>query len=359
MRFTESSSFIKWLKRENLYSYAEKYHPKFRNVLTDCLGVNKKYPFLISGDIGTPGFRVPALMAACYIMEARKMGIDYKLAIHDPIPAGEDADPYFIEAVSSLPEGSTVALSLSWKIGSMKRLGKSFRKLALKKRDRFVSTTTLSQLKTKQFLSLVKAVDVDYKLMQKRATEIKSEMQFGKEIHVTAGNGTDLWYNIKGMHPMTNDGDYRLRGGNLPAGEVYIPPRGKKVEGKIVIDLTSKNKNGTIILKEPIKLTIEKGSIIEINGGVGAKLLEESFIEAENRAKYPWGIRRVGELGIGINPNADITSATIITEKRLGTAHFGIGSNSWFGGTIYAITHFDQVFDSPNIIIDRKKLKIK
>ena len=76
------------------------------------------------------------------------------------------------------------------------------------------------------------------------------------------------------------------------------------------------------------------------------------------KAKYPWGIKRVGELGIGINTGAAIVGPTIINEKALGTAHIGVGSNHWFGGSIYAITHIDQVFREPKIYVDNERIKV-
>ena len=48
----------------------------------------------------------------------------------------------------------------------------------------------------------------------------------------------------------------------------------------------------------------------------------------------------------------------IVDDKTLGTAHIGIGSNYWFGGSIYAIIHLDQVFKNPAIYLDGKLLKI-
>ena len=126
-----------------------------------------------------------------------------------------------------------------------------------------------------------------------------------------------------------------------------------------MIDGSSANRYGTQLIKDPITLTIEEGEIVKIEGGEEAKKLQETLDWAYKKAKHPWGVKRIAELGIGINPNAKIIGATIIDEKKLGTAHIGIGSNHWFGGTIYAILHLDQVFRNPKIYIDNKLLKIQ
>ena len=63
-------------------------------------------------------------------------------------------------------------------------------------------------------------------------------------------------------------------------------------------------------------------------------------------------------MGIGLNNKAKIIGATIVDDKVLGTAHVGIGSNYWFGGTIYAIIHLDQVFKAPKIYFDNRLVEI-
>jgi len=144
----------------------------------------------------------------------------------------------------------------------------------------------------------------------------------------------------------------------LPAGEVYAPPNGKRIDGKIVIDGSSRVRNGTLLIKEPIKLTVKDGNITEITGGNEAKELENTLNWVASVSKHPGSIRRICELGIGLNPKAKIIGATIVDDKVLGTAHVGIGSNYWFGGNIYAIIHLDQVFKNPKIYFDNKLMEI-
>ena len=114
----------------------------------------------------------------------------------------------------------------------------------------------------------------------------------------------------------------------------------------------------TILIKKPVELTIEEGNITEIKGNDEAKQLEAALKWAASVAKNPGNVRRICELGIGLNPNASIIGAMIVDDKTLGTAHIGIGSNYWFGGNIYAIIHLDQVFKNPKIYLDGELLKI-
>ena len=88
-------------------------------------------------------------------------------------------------------------------------------------------------------------------------------------------------------------------------------------------------------------------------------MLKKSIKIAEEKSKYPISIRRIAELGIGINPKAEIIGPTIVNEKKLGTCHIAQGSNAWFGGSHYSIIHWDHVIKNPRIYIDDELVKIK
>ncbi|NJL43894.1 MAG: hypothetical protein HC945_01030, partial [Nitrosarchaeum sp.] len=79
---------------------------------------------------------------------------------------------------------------------------------------------------------------------------------------------------------------------------------------------------------------------------------------AAAHAKPSRHVRRIGELGIGLNPHAKVVGCTILDEKALGTAHLAIGSNAWFGGAIKTIIHLDQVIKNPAIMLDGRTLAL-
>ena len=149
------------------------------------------------------------------------------------------------------------------------------------------------------------------------------------------------------------------KGGNLPAGEIYIPINKRAAYGKLVVDGSSRQKDSTVLCdKSPITMYVDGGEVKRIAGGKEARSLEKTYDWAVKRAKFPWGIKLLSELGIGLNEKAKIIGSTIIDEKAKNTAHIATGSNGWFGGNIYAIVHLDQVFKNPTIKIDGKKLNI-
>jgi leucyl aminopeptidase (aminopeptidase T) len=355
----DSSEFVQWLKGEGLFPQVEKHYPVFMQIFQQCLGVRKEY-VLIIGDMGYHNHQVAALMAGCYLLAAKRLGLKYELVIQQPKKVHSSADDLLIQALREFNESNVLVLAISGKLGSMKVLGKSFRRYAREQGHRFASTVSLQDLETSKFSALIKALTVDYNKINANGLAIKQRLDNGNELRITTAAGTDLTVDIRSKFAVANTGIFTTSrlGGNLPAGEVYIAPRGKGVNGKIVIDISAKVRQSTVLVKTPIALTVKDGLLTKVSGGHEAELLEATLKWAERIAQYPWGVRRIGEVGIGINDRADIIGPTIVNEKALGTAHIAIGSNVWFGGTVYAVTHFDQVFRNPTIYIDGQRLVI-
>jgi aminopeptidase len=350
---------VQWLKANNLYELAEDTSFYLKKIFNPCFNVTDE-KILIMGDKGFNNKRIAPILSGAYYLAAKSLNMDTKLVLQDVRSRGTTADREVVESLDNLDQGNLVFVNMSDKVGSLKEIGKSFRKFCEKKKHRFVSALSLGDLPTKQLSEVIAAVDVEYKPMQAMHQRVKAVLDEGKEITVKTKAGTNLYYNVEGMKAISADGTYHEpgKGGNLPAGEVYIPCKGKGVSGKVVIDGSSRNHKHTTLIKKPITLTIEEGSITSIEGGDEAKKLENTLKWAAGRAKHPRSVYRVGELGIGLNPKAKIIGSTLIDEKTLGTAHIGIGSNYWFGGSIYAIIHLDQIFKAPSITVDGQKLEI-
>ncbi len=355
----ETVESINWLKQNNLYTAAKNASLYLRKIFVPCLAV-KNEKILIIGDRGFEDKNTSAILSGGYYLAAEALNMNATLVLQNVKARGMRADDDVIDSLGELKENNIIFVNMSDKLGSINALGKSFRKMCQAKNHRFVSSLSLGELDNHQANEIIGAIDTNYKPLQAKHEEIKKVLDDAEEIHIKTKAGTDLYYNVKGLKALCADGNYTKQGygGNLPAGEVYIPPNGKKVNGTVVIDASSRNHTHTSLIKKPIKLTIEEDMITEIKGGEEAKELEKTLNWAANRAKYPNRVKRIGELGIGLNPKAKIIGSTVIDEKALGTAHVGIGSNYWFGGEIFTIIHLDQVFKDPEIKIDGKLLKI-
>jgi len=350
---------IQWVKERGLDEISQKYVNNIKNVFVPCLNVRDE-KVLIIGDIGFEGRHISAILATSYYHAAQELKLNTKLVLQEVKPRGSVADLDVIQSLEGLEQGNIVVMCCSNKLGSIGSLGKSMRKYCVKKKLRFLSSMSLGDLTNKQLPDVISAIDISYKALQMRQKDVKEKLDNANVIHVKTKAGTDLVIDVTGMKAISADGDYGEEGGggNMPAGEVYIPPNGKGVNGIVVVDGSSRSNARTLLIKEPIILTVEDGSVVKIEGGKEAKLIEDTIEWASKKSKHPGSLRRIGEFGIGMNPNAKIIGSTLVDEKVLGTAHIGIGSNYWFGGTIYSIIHLDQIFKDPDIYLDGVKLVI-
>lgn len=348
--------FWAWAEEKNLIKYIEKYHPYFEKVLSDCLSYGREKVLIIS-DYGQGENLVAPIFAGCYLKALK--GKNVNLMMQGIKSKNQQADKEVIEALDKLPKKNLILMCLSNMLGKLGVLGKSYRKFARSRKHKFVSTTGFGSLNLEQLDNIISSLDVDYVSIRNKGIQLKEILDKAKEIKIKTKAGTDLVLSVDGMNATMSVGIFNQPGlgGNIPTGEVFIPPRIRSVEGVLVVDVSVRHREGTLLVKEPLVLTIKEGKVTKLEGE-GANLVEETLAEAEKKAQFPERVRLVGELGIGINPGAKIVGATIIDEKVLGTAHIAIGSNYWYGGQIKTIIHLDQVFKDPEIFVDGKKLTV-
>jgi len=204
----------------------------------------------------------------------------------------------------------------------------------------------------------LRSVPMDYEKLREEAKILAEILEKGKEVHITSEKGTDLWISIEGRKPLKDDGDFRKpgRGGNLPAGEVFISPAIGKSEGVIVFDGTLGLGGESIIPKDPVKVYVENGFVTKIVGGEEAKKLEEAIKKAEKMAldigkeEYAKNSWHLGELGIGLNPKAQMSGKLLEDEKIRKTIHIAIGAN--YDNDAPALNHYDCLIWYPTMEID-------
>jgi leucyl aminopeptidase (aminopeptidase T) len=216
----------------------------------------------------------------------------------------------------------------------------------------------------------VRTVPLDYGALRERCARIATRLQNAEEVHVKTALGTDVAIGIKGRRAKADDGNFGVpgKGGNLPAGEVFISPQLGASHGTIVFD-GSITLEETIVIKTPIRIEIEKGFVTKIQGGKEAERLKKHIDNAEGRPfemmkngeldeqkarEYSKNARHIGELGIGTNPAAKIVGNVLEDEKVLGTVHFAIGSN--YDHDALALIHSDGIVKKPTITINGRLL---
>jgi len=315
-----------------------------------------------------------ALYAACVKAKAAPT------LIVQPLKKSFDfAEPAVISAMKSEPE---VIISIS-----AQRLGKDREALAKPYRgsDGKPYNHIFDQLlhglkKARAFWSPEVTVDIfrrtvplDYARLRENCAKVEASMKGAKTIHVQTEMGTDIKVGVAGRKPSRDDGDFRQpgKGGNLPAGEVFMSPKLGESNGVIVFD-GSITLEKTLVIKTPIKVKVAKGHVTKIEGGKEAdqlrdyvhmagerpyEMVKKGEIAMDKAKEYSKNATNLGELGVGLNPKAKIVGNVLEDEKVLGTVHLAIGSN--YDQDALALIHSDGIVKNPTITVDGKTIMKK
>lgn len=186
----------------------------------------------------------------------------------------------------------------------------------------------------------------DYDRVNEIAIKLNERLENVKEVRVVTASGTDILFNVEGAAWMMDTGLCHQPGSsaNLPAGELYIAPA--NANGVFVVDGSM---SGFGILDSPLGFTVKDRYVTDIKGEKAEEM--EAMLDAVGKKA-----RNVAELGIGINPNAQIIGNVLEDEKVGGTVHIAIGDNSTFGGDVVAGIHLDGIIMKPRVFADNEEI---
>ncbi len=196
---------------------------------------------------------------------------------------------------------------------------------------------------------LCRTMEADYDKIKERTDKLCDILDDADEVIVMTEKGTKITMSIKGRVCNRDHGVFSQEHNfsNLPAGEACLAPVEGSSKGMFIVDA---NFGGVGELDEDIKLEVDDGYVISIEGGKAAdklkKMLEQVGDEAFN----------IAELGIGTNDKAVVSGNTLEDEKVMGTAHIAVGDNKTYGGKIDVPIHLDGIFYKPTILIDGQKV---
>jgi leucyl aminopeptidase (aminopeptidase T) len=198
-------------------------------------------------------------------------------------------------------------------------------------------------------------LSADYQEIAALTNRLWDHLSGRSHVRITTALGTDLEMDITGREVMRDTGLFHRprEHGNLPAGECYVSPIEDRTNGVFVVDRSYPG----ILIDEPIRLTVKRGRVVEIDGGREAQQLS-NFVRDNERKPYGEGCRVVCELGIGTNPDARLQGNVLTDEKVMGTVHIAIGHNALasYGGQNRAPIHLDGVIGGPTLVVDGETL---
>jgi leucyl aminopeptidase (aminopeptidase T) len=194
-----------------------------------------------------------------------------------------------------------------------------------------------------------RCLDVDYNELSRMSRMLAETYQSAKEATISTKRGTELSVQLMGRKATYLDGIARVEGQltALPAGVVAVSPLEGTAKGTIVID-------GSIaeigIVRSPVRCVVEKGQIVDIEGGKEAKKFEALLSEDCSTGFC------VAEIGGGTNPKARYSGNILEDERIYASGHVGFGRNSHIGGTINSKVHIDSTMRRPEIRVDGRTI---
>ncbi|HMK48059.1 MAG TPA: aminopeptidase [Methanocella sp.] len=207
-----------------------------------------------------------------------------------------------------------------------------------------------------------RCVKIDYQAMRDNINKLVEVVNTSSEIQVTSPGGTDVSLSIRGRKAHIDNGMIDRPGifGNLPAGEVFLSPVVGSCDGTIVFDSTVTLDHASVMPDRPVKVAVKDGFVIDIKGGETAQGLMDVIKKGELMARdkglkeHEKNARHIGEIGIGMNPQAGPSTNLLEAEKASKTIHFAIGENFDFDAP--AIIHQDCLILRPSMWVDGRQI---
>lgn len=241
---------------------------------------------------------------------------------------------------------------------TQRKLGKES---AFPSKARIISITNT----TRDILTIGGALEDPIEMVQ-RIDKMAEIMQGVEKVRIVSENGTNLELDIKVPSLIKEAGviDQPGQAANFPSGEYAGSVDLAGTSGVYVVD----GAVGMIgRVDEPIKITIENGVAIKIEGGEVAGKLKGILEKAnlEHKAKYPEDVTtdafKLAEFAFGMNSKAfrydeagnKVSPPTSLEgEKGLGTIHIALGKN-----TIFNVPKNDPDYNDIGLHVDCVAMK--
>lgn len=189
----------------------------------------------------------------------------------------------------------------------------------------------------------------DFEANRKYVDQIAEGFKDGDVCEITSKLGTNYKASIKGhkIFPQYGMSHFPGQTSSPPDIECATGAMPYTANGVVYIDGSITHPRiGVIKENEPIRIEIKDSFVTSITGGEQAEILKEVLAEIGDRRIY-----QIGEIGVGLNPDATITGRMLEDEGCMGTVHVALGNNE-SGNDINL--HIDMMFRNPTIKVDGK-----
>lgn len=212
-----------------------------------------------------------------------------------------------------------------------------------------ISTTQLSD-------AFWNGVNVDYGSLREDATAVQQRVASGNSVHVTAGNGTDLVFNIRGTKIIVAAGQIpppsQRRSGaavytGLPAGEVIFSPVPSSASGVVIFDPVFVN--GTEV--DGMRLVFTNGHMTSMTAKTGLAAVQAFYDTATP------GKDQLSFADFGVNRKVKwIQNSKMFASMAAGMLSLGVGGDIALGGSNTSNFNFNGYLANASVSIDNKPL---
>jgi leucyl aminopeptidase (aminopeptidase T) len=195
------------------------------------------------------------------------------------------------------------------------------------------------------------AAEADVEEMSRLGKRLRELWTRANGARVTTEQGTDLTASVrdrKGFYiavKIERTPENFMTESAFPDGEAGIAPVEGTGEGVIVWDMSVEMLG---LLRDPIRLTIKNGLIVDMQGGEQVEELRRIIKEQGDE----WSLNCPAEISIGLNPLATVTGVLRTDKKIRGACHIALGSSQEDGGAIHSKIHIDGVLRYPTVALD-------
>lgn len=194
--------------------------------------------------------------------------------------------------------------------------------------------------------TILPALEVSAETLRAEISQVMDTVTGGRRMTIQTGEGHELTLTLGNRPWLDDDGDItaedRERGGvvsNLPAGSVYTT---------VIEDATF----GSILLPRAgsatgVVLHFTDGEVTKLSADSGADELRAFFDQHRGDA------RRVGHIGIGLNPNLHRFLNWVLPDEHIhGCLFISLGENRYMGGQNASSLNIDFVVPNATLLVD-------
>lgn len=202
--------------------------------------------------------------------------------------------------------------------------------------------------------SLIRIMSINFEEYENYQDRLLQALHGAEKIKLSTEAGTNVSFQVREFGGKnTYKAIFPSEHGILHLGEIWTAIVEDSTEGVLVYDTCLPMGK----IRSKLILHVSRGRVAEETIVGEPDSVIDGFLKALRRSDE--NARRPGELGIGLNPNAQISGCIMEDESARGTCHIDLGDNTAFGGLNKSNFHGGGIMTFPTIEADGRPIIVK